>query len=82
VKYLIYEDTVTHKFAFLPLPSRYDDGDALPAVVADRWFDTHAEAIAALPELFNRDENEPGVRTDDPGPVEEVADPVNPRARH
>jgi hypothetical protein len=35
-----------------------------------------------LPELFNRDENEPGVRTDDPGPVEEVADPVNPRARH
>jgi hypothetical protein len=55
MKYLIYEDAVTHKFAFLPLPNRFADGDTLPVVTADRWFDSHEEAIAALPELFNRD---------------------------
>jgi hypothetical protein len=82
VKYLIYEDAVTHKFAFLPLPNRFDDGDALPVVVADRWFDTHEEAIAALPELFNRDENEPDVRTDDTGRFDDVVVPVDPRHRH
>ena len=81
MKYLIYEDAVTHKFAFLPLPSRYDDGDALPVVVADRWFDTHAEAIAALPELFDRD-SEVGVRTDDTAPVEDVIVPMKPPTRH
>ena len=57
MKYLIYEDAVTRKFAFLPLPNRCDDGDALPNVVVDRWFDSHAEAIAALSELFDRDEH-------------------------
>jgi hypothetical protein len=82
MKYLIYEDAVTHKFAFLPLPNRFDDGDALPVVVVDRWFDTHADAIAALRELFNRDENEPDVRVGDAGPVEDAVVPVNPRYRH
>jgi len=64
MKYMIYEDAVTHKFAFVPLPNRFDDGDALPVVAVDRWFSSHEEAIAALPELFDRDETELDVRVD------------------
>lgn len=82
MKYLIYEDAVTHRFAFLPLPNRFDAGDALPEVVVDRWFDTHAEAVASLSELLNRDENDPEVPTDDTGPVEDAVVPSNPRYRH
>jgi hypothetical protein len=82
MKYLIYEDAVTHKFAFLPLPHRFDDGDALPEVVVDRWFASHAEAVAALSELLNRDESDAEVRTDDTGPVERVVVPRNPRSCH
>ena len=55
MKYTIYEDPATHQFAHLPLPKRYVDGDALPTVSADRWFDSRADAIAALAELLNRD---------------------------
>lgn len=62
MRYLIYEDAVTHKFALFPLPKQFVDGDPLPAIVADRWFDSHQEAIAALPELFDRDESEPDVQ--------------------
>lgn len=72
MKYLIYEDNVTHKFAFFPLPQRFVEGDALPAVVADRWFDSHAEAIAALPELFTRDESDAVVVAPAASPGEEV----------
>jgi len=82
MKYMIYEDPSTHRFAFLPLPSRFIDGDALPIAIADRWFDSHAEAIAALPELFDRDERERDVRADDTGPAEDVAVPVHGRLRH
>jgi hypothetical protein len=53
---MIYEDARTHKFAFLQLPNRFLEGDALPVAAIDRWFDSHEEALAALPELFNRDE--------------------------
>jgi hypothetical protein len=60
MKYTIYEDPRTHRFALLPLPRRFVDGDKLPIDAADRWFGTRAEAIAALPELLNRDECEPG----------------------
>ena len=58
MKYTIYEDPATHQFAHLPLPKRYIDGDALPTVSADRWFDSRADAIAALAELLNRDEDD------------------------
>jgi hypothetical protein len=61
MKYTIYEDPLTHKFALLPLPNRFVDGDKLPIVAIDRWFGSHAEAIAALPELLNREEREPGI---------------------
>jgi hypothetical protein len=56
MKYAIYEDPITHRFAHLPLPSRYVDGDELPAVVTDRWFDSHDAALAGLIELLDRDE--------------------------
>jgi hypothetical protein len=81
MKYMIYEDAITHRFTFLPLPNRYVDGDALPAVTMDRWFDSHEAAVAALPELFTRDEHEPETRGEDAVPVEEVVIPVDPR-RH
>ena len=59
MRYMIYEHPHTHRFAFLPLPAGFVDGDALPTVAAGRWFATQAEAIAALPELFDREECEP-----------------------
>jgi hypothetical protein len=31
-----------------------------PTLNADRWYESHAEAIAALPELLNREEGDPG----------------------
>jgi hypothetical protein len=81
MKYMIYEDAITHRFAFLPLPNRFVDGDALPAIAIDRWFDSHAAAVAALPELFTRAEHEPDARVDDAVPAEDVVIPVDPR-RH
>lgn len=60
MRYTIYEDPVTHKFAFLPLPSKFVIGDELPIVATDRWFASREEAVAALPDLLNRDESAPG----------------------
>ena len=65
MKYTIYEDPLTRRFAFLALPNRFVDGDKLPIAAPDRWFDSRAEAIAALPELLNREECEPGVGLDE-----------------
>jgi hypothetical protein len=56
MKYTIYEDPLTHQFAHLPLPSRFLDGDELPAVAADRWFESHDAALAALGELLDRED--------------------------
>ena len=81
MKYMIYEDSTTHRFAFLPLPSRFVDGDALPAVTIDRWFDSHEAAVAALRELFTRDEREPDAGVEAAAPVGEVVIPVDSR-RH
>jgi len=73
MKYTIYEDPITHRFAHRPLPSRFLDGDRLPAVVTDRWFDSHDAAIAALSELLDRDEVESVITAD-------VAEQTNPAA--
>src|SRR4029453_15039125 len=81
MKYMIYEDAITHRFAFLPLPNRFVDGDALPAIAIDRWFDSPPAPVGALPELFTRDEHEPDARVDDAVPAEDVVIPVDPR-RH
>lgn len=56
MKYAMYEDPVTHKFALVRLPDRFTEGDKLPILPTDRWFNSHDEAVAALPELLNRDE--------------------------
>ena len=55
MKFTIYEDPVTHKFAILRLPDKFIDGDKLLIPPTDRWFDSHAAAVAALPELLNRE---------------------------
>jgi hypothetical protein len=69
MKYTIYEDPVTHKFALLPLPSQFVEGDKLPIVATDRWFGSRGEAIAALPELLTREEHEPEIGGSDRAPA-------------
>ena len=72
MKYTIYEDPLTRRFALLPLPSRFVEGDRLPVVATGRWFGSSVEAIAALTELLNREDCGPdGGRSDD------AAEPVN-----
>jgi hypothetical protein len=73
MKYTIYEDPLTHKFAFVPLPARFVDGDTL-RIVANRWFGSHAEAIAALPELLDREECEPGTGVDEAAQTDDGRD--------
>jgi hypothetical protein len=66
MKYTIYEDPRTHAFALLALPNRFVDGDALPVIEVDRWFGSREEAIAALPDLLNREEPDPPGDRDSP----------------
>jgi hypothetical protein len=56
MKYVLYEDPLTHQFALLALPKRFVDGDRLPVNDVDRWFGSREEAIAAVPDLLNREE--------------------------
>jgi hypothetical protein len=65
MKYTIYEDPLTHKFALLPLPNRFVDGDTLPLALIDQWFASREAAIAALPELLDREECDAGGRSKD-----------------
>jgi hypothetical protein len=57
MKYTLYEDPLTHKFALLALPYRFIEGDTLPITNIDQWFGSREEAIAALPDLLNREEH-------------------------
>ena len=59
MKYAMYEDPVTHKFALVRLPDRFIEGDKLPIQPTERWFDSREEAAAAVAELLNREECEP-----------------------
>ena len=56
MKYALYEDPLTHRFALLALPYHFIEGDKLPSTDVDRWFGSREEAIAALPDLLNREE--------------------------
>ena len=56
MKYAIYQNPFTHQFAIVRVPPRFQDGDKLPLLNDERWFTTREAAIAALPELLNRDE--------------------------
>ena len=78
MKYTIYEDPITHRCVHLPLPSGFLDGDELPAVVTDRWFESHAAATAALGELLDRDEGDSAVAAGVPGRVQAEAAPPQP----
>jgi hypothetical protein len=55
MRYTLYEHPVTHQFALVRLPDRFADDDKLPIPVTERWFDNREQAIAALPELLNRE---------------------------
>jgi len=68
MRYTLYEDPRTHAFALVALPSRFTDGDALPVSDVDRWFGSRDEAIAALPDLLNREEPDTPHKSDSPDP--------------
>ena len=51
-------------------------------MTTDRWFASHEEAIAALPELFGRDDDEADATAQAAGSAEERVTPVNPRHHH
>lgn len=61
MRFTIYEDPHTHHFALLALPRGFHDGDKLPIAGVDRWFSSREEAVAALPDLFSRDDRCAGV---------------------
>jgi hypothetical protein len=52
----VYEHPTTHKFAIVPLPSRFIAGDPLPVRQDEHWFDTRDDALATLRDLLNRDD--------------------------
>ena len=56
MRHIIFEDPITHRFAIVRLPQRFVDGDKLLIPSDLRWFATHDEALATLPELLNTDE--------------------------
>ena len=74
MRYTLYEDAITHKFALLRVPNRFVEGDKLTILATDRWFDSHEAAVAALPELLNREECEPGTELDDAAPADDGCD--------
>jgi hypothetical protein len=82
MKYTIYEDPTTHRCAHLPLPRGFLVGDQLPAVVTDRWFESHAAATAAIAELLDRDEGESAATADVPVQAEAAPpQPIDPSPR-
>jgi hypothetical protein len=52
LKYAIYEHPVTHRFALIQLPDSFIEGDKIPMLPDDRWFNSREEAVAVLPELL------------------------------
>jgi hypothetical protein len=80
MKYIIYEDPIARRWTHLPLPSAFVDGDPLPAVLADRWFESHAAAVDALAELLERDEGA-SATADVPVPDEAAPPQPEPAAR-
>jgi len=57
MKHTIYEDPITHKFALVKVPARFIEGDKLPIPSTVQWLATRADAVAALPSLFEVDED-------------------------
>jgi hypothetical protein len=64
MKFALYEDPLTHKFALLALPYQFIEGDKLPLTDVDQWFGSREEAFAAVPGLLNREEQGSAVGLD------------------
>jgi hypothetical protein len=71
MKYIIYKDPKSDRFAHLALPSNFVDGDRLPALMTDRWFESHEAAIAALSELLERNEDESAAAAETAAPADD-----------
>jgi hypothetical protein len=56
MKYTLYEDPITHRFAIVRLPDEFGEGDRLPISPNARWFDSHTQAVASLSQLFDEDD--------------------------
>jgi len=56
MKYVVYEHPITRRFALVPLPVRFVEGDAVPPTDHEQWFDTRDAAIATLRDLLERSE--------------------------
>ena len=50
MRYTIYEDPITRKFALLALPHKFMEGDRLPVPRTDRWFESREDALKAAGE--------------------------------
>jgi hypothetical protein len=61
MRYTIYQCPQTRKFALVPVPARFDEGDKILTVAADRWFGSREEAAASVRQLLDREEVEPPV---------------------
>ena len=70
MRYTLYEDPISRKFALIRLPNGFLEGDRLPILATDRWFDSREAVVAALPELFDREE--PGAGGDDAARIDDV----------
>ena len=81
MKYTIYEDPITHRFGHLPLPIRFVDGDRLPPIVIERWFESHEAAVAALSELLAGAEVGSAPTEDAAGQTGAVPQPIDPPHR-
>ena len=57
MKHALYEHPITHHFALIRLPQQFADGDPVPTTPTDHWFSNREQAIAALPGLFNEDDD-------------------------
>jgi len=53
MRYTIYEDPLTHLFAFVALPRGFAEGDDLPTLATNQWFGSREEALTALPSLLD-----------------------------
>jgi hypothetical protein len=58
MRHTIYEDPVTGKFALIRLPRTFIEGDKLPIPPTVHWLTTREDAVAALPGLFEVDDDE------------------------
>ena len=56
MKYAVYEHPTTRKFALVPLPARFVEGDVVPLTNNEQWFDTRDAAVATVRDLLDRTE--------------------------